>query len=87
MSKLLFIGFCLSILACPTGYDWLSSSNTCVKFYGGDYRSWANLKTACQADGADLPLLNTDTLFNDFRIYMDQKSSKSKNKYSPYFHT
>ncbi|XP_076115589.1 uncharacterized protein LOC143083223 isoform X1 [Mytilus galloprovincialis] len=61
--------------SCPTGYDWLSSSNTCVKFYGGDYRSWANLKTACQADGADLPLLNTDTLFNDFRIYMDQKSS------------
>ncbi|CAG2201758.1 unnamed protein product [Mytilus edulis] len=61
--------------SCPTGYDWLSSSNTCVKFYSGDYRSWAELKLACQNDGADLPLLNTDTLFNDFRIYMDQKSS------------
>ncbi|CAC5365814.1 unnamed protein product [Mytilus coruscus] len=60
---------------CPSGYDWLSNSNTCVKFYGGDYRSWTNLKSACQADGADLPLLNSDTLFNDFRFYMDQKSN------------
>ncbi|VDI45228.1 Hypothetical predicted protein [Mytilus galloprovincialis] len=59
-------------LVCPEGYYLLSISNACVVLYP-DYMSWNDSLIACQSEGADFPILNTDTLFNEFLDYIDNR--------------
>ncbi|CAC5365820.1 unnamed protein product [Mytilus coruscus] len=59
-----------SSLGCPDGYDLLTLSRVCVKLLP-TYMKWTESKSACQLDGTDLAVLNTDVLFMDFLYYMD----------------
>ncbi|VDI42395.1 Hypothetical predicted protein [Mytilus galloprovincialis] len=60
-------------LGCPTGYDPLPTSNACVALHT-DYRTWNDSLMACQNEGANLPILDTDTLFKEFVDFMDNKA-------------
>ncbi|CAC5365808.1 PLG [Mytilus coruscus] len=62
------------VLNCPNGYDHLPESNTCVKLYP-NYLTWNDSFTACKNDDADLPVLDTNILFDEFQDYMDLWSS------------
>ncbi|VDI10730.1 Hypothetical predicted protein [Mytilus galloprovincialis] len=63
-------------LVCPNGYDPLPTSNACVALHTG-YRTWNDSLIACKNEGADLPILDTDTLFDEFIDYMDNKAVAS----------
>ncbi|XP_063400059.1 uncharacterized protein LOC134684685 [Mytilus trossulus] len=60
-------------LVCPHGYDSLPTSNACVALHT-DYRTWNDSLIACKKEGANLPILDTDTLFYEFVDYMDNKA-------------
>lgn len=66
-----------SIAVCPNGYDPLPTSNACVALHTG-YRTWNDSLIACKNEGADLPILDTDTLFDEFIDYMDNKAVACK---------
>ncbi|CAC5365809.1 unnamed protein product [Mytilus coruscus] len=59
-------------LVCPKGYDLLPTSNACIVLYP-DYKTWNDSLIACQNEGADLPILDTDTLFHEFLDYIDNR--------------
>ncbi|XP_071121245.1 uncharacterized protein [Mytilus edulis] len=62
------------VAKCPTGYEHLNGSNTCVKLFP-DWLTWNDSYTACKNDNADLPVLDTNILFDEFQDYVDLRSS------------
>ncbi|CAC5365817.1 unnamed protein product [Mytilus coruscus] len=60
-----------SVSHCPYGYDILSESCACVKYIPDSYRTWIDSRQDCIREGADLAVLNSDTLYTEFLDYMD----------------
>ena len=71
----------LIIAECSVGYHLLPSSNVCVKLYP-NYLSWNDSVAACINEGAGLPILNTDIIYSEFRVYLDNVSNAGRHYYS-----